>query len=524
LSPANPAITYVGGPFSTSNPLSKTGDTPPVCSVATPCDQFALRIEIPPDDPNTYMANAVVGWTDSGTTTQGNTASDFDLYVYQPQSPTGMRIAQSASTDNPEAVSFLASAGDYTVYAVPYDVSPTVQLHGTITLVRVNAAPSPTPTPSPTPPASASAMGFGSTTFTAAEGCSTATITVQRTGLINGTTSVDYAVIDGTATQKGDYEFAAGRLVFNPGEVSKSFDIIINEDSYLEGTETATLTLTNVSGGIIGEPAQATLQIDDNESASPASNVIDDTGDFICQHYHDFLNRQGDAGGQAYWANEISVCGNDSSCVFARRVGVSAAFFIEQEFQDTGFYVYRLFKASLGRRPTYIEFMTDWSQLVVGSNLESEKNAYSQKFVQRSDYASKYSAATEMSSYVDALLQTVRDNSGVDLFSRRSELNSEYEAGGNRVDSRARTLRKLVEYTEFKQAENNRAFVLAQYFNYLRREPEEGGYQFWLDVLNNREPNNYRAMVCAFITSREYQERFDSLVTHNNSDCGSLAP
>jgi hypothetical protein len=214
----------------------------------------------------------------------------------------------------------------------------------------------------------------------------------------------------------------------------------------------------------------------------------------------------------------------DSACVFDRRIGVSAAFFIEQEFQNTGFYVYRLFKASLGRRPTYVEFMTDWSELVVGSNLESEKTAYAQRFVQRSEHAGKYSAATAANSYVDTLIQTVRDNSGVDLGSRRSELISEYDAGSDRVTSRAAALRKLVEYVEFKQAENNRAFVLAQYFNYLRREPEDGGYQFWLNVLNSSEPNNYRAMVCAFITSREYQQRFGSLVSHNNSDCANIGP
>jgi len=101
---------------------------------------------------------------------------------------------------------------------------------------------------------------------------------------------------------------------------------------------------------------------------------------------------------------------------------------------------------------------------------------------------------------------------------------SEYAAGVDQVDSRARTVRKLIEYDEFESAEYNSAFVLAQYFNYLRREPEDGGYQFWLNVLNNREPNNYLSMVCAFITSREYQERFGSIVTYTNSDCGTLQP
>jgi hypothetical protein len=58
-----------------------------------------------------------------------------------------------------------------------------------------------------------------------------------------------------------------------------------------------------------------------------------------------------------------------------------------------------------------------------------------------------------------------------------------------------------------------------QYFGYLRRDPEQGGYLFWLNVLNNGQPNNYRGMVCAFITSAEYQLRFGAIVTRSNRDC-----
>jgi hypothetical protein len=60
-----------------------------------------------------------------------------------------------------------------------------------------------------------------------------------------------------------------------------------------------------------------------------------------------------------------------------------------------------------------------------------------------------------------------------------------------------------------------------QYFGYLARDPEPGGFAFWLDVLNNREPNNFRAMVCAFITSTEYQQRFSSVVTQSNAQCAN---
>jgi hypothetical protein len=53
----------------------------------------------------------------------------------------------------------------------------------------------------------------------------------------------------------------------------------------------------------------------------------------------------------------------------------------------------------------------------------------------------------------------------------------------------------------------------------LRRDLEEAGYKFWLNVLD-RDVGNYRGMVCSFITSREYQERFSSYSSRSNSECG----
>jgi hypothetical protein len=93
-------------------------------------------------------------------------------------------------------------------------------------------------------------------------------------------------------------------------------------------------------------------------------------------------------------------------------------------------------------------------------------------------------------------------------------------------------LRRVIEVPDFRNppdpsnpeqmtiSQFNRAFVLMQYFGYLRRDPEPAGYEFWLNVLNNAEPNNYRSMVCAFLTSAEYQLRFGSVQTRTNQDCG----
>ena len=76
-------------------------------------------------------------------------------------------------------------------------------------------------------------------------------------------------------------------------------------------------------------------------------------------------------------------------------------------------------------------------------------------------------------------------------------------------------LRKIAENVTFTNAELNRAFVLMQYFGYLRRSPDDApntnfdGFDFWLAKLNQFN-GDYRGaeMVKAFITSAEYRNRF----------------
>jgi len=88
--------------------------------------------------------------------------------------------------------------------------------------------------------------------------------------------------------------------------------------------------------------------------------------------------------------------------------------------------------------------------------------------------------------------------------------------------SRSRIMRFVADDPSFREAEYNRAFVLMQYYGYLRRDPDEGGYQFWLNVLNTRVSGNFRGMVCAFINSEEYQKRFSSVRTRTDSVCAGI--
>ena len=76
-------------------------------------------------------------------------------------------------------------------------------------------------------------------------------------------------------------------------------------------------------------------------------------------------------------------------------------------------------------------------------------------------------------------------------------------------------LRKVAEDPELASIETNKAFVLMQFFGYLRRNPNDapdtnhGGYNFWLGKLNQFN-GDFRAaqMVLSFIDSIEYKQRF----------------
>ncbi|MGB9179434.1 MAG: FG-GAP-like repeat-containing protein [Pyrinomonadaceae bacterium] len=253
--------------------------------------------------------------------------------------------------------------------------------------------------------------------------------------------------------------------------------------------------------------------------AIPTANPLDTSEYFVRQQYIDFLEREPDAGGFAYWSSQFDLCGNDASCLRQTRINVSAAFFIEAEFQQTGSFIYRLYKAGLGRRLNYAEFNRDRAQIIGGAQLDQQRAAFVNAFVERADFQQRYADAQTAETFVERLIASVWDASAVDLGAERSILLAQYHAGANVNESRAIVLHSVVEDGQLKRAEYDKSFVLMQYYGYLRRDVDEGGYQFWLNVLDNREPNNYRGMVCSFITSAEYQQRFSSVTTHSNAEC-----
>ena len=119
-------------------------------------------------------------------------------------------------------------------------------------------------------------LDFGSGAYTVLEGAGAATITVNRIGASNLKLSVDYATQAGLttpATATTDYTpiSPAQTLTFNPGEMSKSFQVVIADDSNAEGAESVGVVLSNPRNLTAGAapqigpngPAQLTINDDD---------------------------------------------------------------------------------------------------------------------------------------------------------------------------------------------------------------------------------------------------------------------
>lgn len=384
-------------------------------------------------------------------------------------------------------------------------------------------------------------MQFSQTTYAVTEGCVQTLVTVTRTGPTSLPSVVDYVVNNATATQRGDFTYAAGSVVFGTGETSKTFPVLISEDGYAEGTESATAQLSNPSGATLGTPNAASLQFQDNDFLAVEINPIDDAATFVGQHYHDFLNRQADAQGQAFWTNEITSCGNNASCINEKRTNVSAAFFLSIEFQNTGYFAFRFYRASFVNSaqrprgvPRYLEFLRDEQTLqrnvVVGqgnweANLEQNKQGFALDWVDRADFLAEYPTSLTRDEYIDKLFAR---SGATPTTQERNQAVFAYDSGFSLKEKRAKGIRAVIDTGAVYNAQYNPAFVLMQYFGYLRRNPNNApdgdyaGYDFWLTKMNQfsqpgedvRDANLALArvrraeMVKAFIVSGEYRGRF----------------
>ncbi|HEY9401463.1 MAG TPA: Calx-beta domain-containing protein [Pyrinomonadaceae bacterium] len=381
-------------------------------------------------------------------------------------------------------------------------------------------------------------LQFGAATYAVSEGDGRATVTVTRTGGGASTASVDYRTVDtdaftlscadttnnGGAFARCDFATTVGTLSFAAGELSKTITVPVIDDGHDEGAETFQLQLSNAAGAgtTLGSPSITTITIQDNDATGAANPIItaspSDNPFFVRQQYLDFLSREPEPGEP--WTAVMNRCVNvntgpevNTDC---DRIAVSGAFFGSPEFRLKGFYVFRFYKLAFDRLPQYGEIVSDMSFVAGATEAEvyARKAQLATAFVARPEFLNAYGSKTN-AEYVEALLAryklasvTTPDPAAPDGVTKLTLSGADLTNGLNAGTlTRAQVLRAVADSDQVGGAEYNSAFVAVQYYGYLRRTPEESGYQAWLRVIT-QDPNNVRIMIHGFMNSTEYRLRF----------------
>jgi len=238
--------------------------------------------------------------------------------------------------------------------------------------------------------------------------------------------------------------------------------------------------------------------------------TIDDSDFFVQQQYLDFLNRFPDPVGFQGWLNTLNTCSGDTTQ--CDRIHVSEGFFKSNEFGQRGYFVYRFYPVStpnvagvdptgFGHKPDFTQFMPDLrsvSGFLTPAQLEAAKAAFANNFVTRPAFLARYPNSLSSSDFVNTLCNTA----GVTLSNQQSLIDSL----NNKTLTRAQVLRQIVESSEVYSKYYNSAFVVMQYFGYLRRDPD-ALYLEWIRTID-ANPSDSRHMIDGFVNSIEYRQRF----------------
>jgi hypothetical protein len=381
---------------------------------------------------------------------------------------------------------------------------------------------------------------FASALVTAGEGVGRANVTVTRAGDTSKASAVDVRTLDdvravrcddtasapGVAFARCDYATTVQTVTFAAGESQKTFSVPLVDDSFVEPNESVQLALSNPAGATLGSQSTMTLVITSDDSPSGANPIIShDFSFFVRQQYLDFFGREPDAGGFAAWKATLNNCPDPfntsptSASANCDRVSVSKSFFRSTEFELKGGYVFNFYKLALGRLPRYSEIIPDMASLTAVDNAGffARKAAFTDGFVQRQEFKNAFDALNN-TQFVNALMDryglqqittpnpTTPDDSANKITLTRADLVNRLNGLGGTL-TRAQIVRAIANSNEVSAAEANSSFVAMQYFGYLRRDPEEGGYNDWLRTIN-ANPADIRSMVNGFMNSTEYKLRF----------------
>jgi hypothetical protein len=268
-----------------------------------------------------------------------------------------------------------------------------------------------------------------------------------------------------------------------------------------------------------------TLRIVSDDAVTPpaSANPALQSGFFVRQQYLDFFGREPDPDGFAAWKATIDNCPDPfnssptSPSATCDRVSVSKNFFRSKEFELKGGYVFNFYKVAFARLPRYSEIVADMASLSAPTDAEffARKAQFTDSFVLRQEFRSLYNALTN-TQFVGALMDryslqqiatpdpATPDDTATKIALTRADLTNRLNAA---TLTRSQVVRAVADSDEVRSAEANSSFVAMQYFGYLRRDPDQGGYADWLRTIN-LNPADIRSMVNGFMNSDEYRLRF----------------
>ena len=277
------------------------------------------------------------------------------------------------------------------------------------------------------------------------------------------------------------------------------------------------LRLQSNSGETAYVPGAITI---DPGVALSVANPVDDARFFIAQQYADLIGHEPDQTTLERLNAQLTACNNRSDCLRARRVEISTHLLVENELPATGVFLYGLYSTALGRLPRFTELETDRSVLAnQKGELEAVRMALASAFVERPEFKRRFPVTMKPAEFVDSIIATLAQTSGIDFGSERSLFIGLLDDTAN---GRAMVLTRIASDPRVVDANYNQALVLFQYFTYLRRSPDEAGYNAWVNSLKSkplRDAEAARSLTCNFLHSAEYQNRFGMVATHHSREC-----
>jgi len=232
--------------------------------------------------------------------------------------------------------------------------------------------------------------------------------------------------------------------------------------------------------------------VEANEARNPLvkdNDIFANTRLFAMQMYRDFLGREGDADGLHFYLNTIGT----NNLV---KPAIVESFFNSPEFQNVGAAVTRLYFAFFNRFPDFPGFQFQTNVIRQGGTVAQVANG----FALSPEFTTTYGALNN-TQYVQLLYTNVLGRSAT-----QPEIDFHVNRLVNQGATRGDVMAGFSESPEYINARRNHVYVAMMYVGMLRRAPDQVGFDFYLNLLNQGTPGLNQVM--GFYNSTEYHNRF----------------